>query len=776
MLIRKFMVSNEHYKYLAFDFPLGPLLCRGLGEMLNLRQGLPRFGRIQMTPHARFAMQFRRPIFDQISTQKNLPSLPHILLKLLEACNQDQSNLDEVSEIVHKDPSLSAKILRLVNSAYFGLPRQVEDLRQAVVLVGINGVKNVAICAGVYEAFSKARTNGAFDLKRFWWHSLRCAFLSKCIAEEVKYAQPDEAFLSGLLHDIGKLVLWVNFRKAYEELLTSSKGRPDLLLEGETRLGATHCEVAAWLLDRWHLQSEVLDPVLYHHEPVSRIANALPLVQIVYVAHALCMDPAPESEDGSEIAEKILGLEEDQVNGYLAQADLAASEVARSLGIEIDISSKSTTVTAEKDFKKKEALVKEVRDVSLLAGTLQGFLQAEEQDDILKVLLQGLQVLFDLKNVMFFIHDPDRKVLIGKSPKMEGGFSVHHGLAIALKLKTSLLIRALENRKALTSFRTSGGVVPEIMDEQIIRFLGREGMFCLPMLAQGEPVGVLAIGLGRADLTHLSKNARLLNVFVQNGAMALRLEYMRRSRLQTIRTERLGASSAIARKVVHEVNNPLGIIKNYLKILGMKLSEKKIAQEEIRIISEEIDRVAQILRGLSDFSTEKPPKKESVDINSLLLDILKITRESLVRDTKVEIQLDLEHSLPAVIGEKNGLKQVFINLIKNAAEAMQGGGNLNIQTRYVPGAPVGQISVNDGEGRGYVEIVFNDNGPGIPEDIKEKLFEPFVGSKGGSHSGLGLSVAHNIITSLNGNITCESQLNKGTEFKIELPVSSELEP
>ena len=104
-------------------------------------------------------MQFQKPIFEQISTLKNLPSLPHILLKLLEACNQDTGSLDKISEIVHKDPSLSAKILRLVNSAYFGLPQRVEDVRQAVVLIGMNGVKNVAVCACVYEAFHKTRGN-----------------------------------------------------------------------------------------------------------------------------------------------------------------------------------------------------------------------------------------------------------------------------------------------------------------------------------------------------------------------------------------------------------------------------------------------------------------------------------------------------------------------------------------------------------------------------------------------------------------------------------------
>lgn len=719
-----------------------------------------------------------RAIFDQISTQKNLPSLPHILLKLLQACNQDNGGLNKISEIIDKDPALSAKILKLVNSAYFGLSKPIEDIKQAVVLIGTSGVKNVAVCSCIYEAFPKSKGSGVFDLKRFWWHSLRCAFLAKKIAEEVKYSQPDEAFLSGLLHDIGKLVLWVNFGKTYEELLENTKGHPEALLEGETRLGATHCEVAAWLLDRWHLQSVLTDPVLYHHEPQCRVMGALPLVQIVYVANALCQDIDSYETRGSNTAKTILGLDGESLRSFMIQADTDASEIARSLDINIDTTQPSETETPKiteptRDLKKREALIREVRNVSLLVGTLQGFLEANDQDGILHVLVQGLQVLFDVKKVLFFICDSDRNVLFGKAPQSDGGVGPCHALTVSLNMTDSLIVRTLKDRKALDSFNMSGSIPSVILDEQVMRFLGGEGLFCLPMVAQGESVGVMVIGLSRPELSHLTGEGNLLNIFAHNGALALRLEQLKRSQLQTIQKERLGASADIARKVVHEVNNPLGIIKNYLKILGLKLSEQQIAQDEIRIISEEIDRVATILKELSAFSAEKAHDRGPVDVNALLLDILKITRDSLTRDSKVELQLDLERSLPPVVAEKDGLKQVFINLIKNAAEAMKGGGNLHIQTRYVPGPFGVKPSPGDkNEHRGYAEITFSDDGPGISEEIRARLFEPFVSSKGGEHSGLGLSVAHNIIKSFNGHITCTNKAEAGTEFVIELPVSS----
>jgi signal transduction histidine kinase len=273
-------------------------------------------------------------------------------------------------------------------------------------------------------------------------------------------------------------------------------------------------------------------------------------------------------------------------------------------------------------------------------------------------------------------------------------------------------------------------------------------------------------------LPHLLENKQLMTIFIHKGALSLRLEHLKRSQLQEIQSKRIDASRDLARRVVHEVNNPLSIIKNYLKILEIKLSGKDIALDEIRIINEEISRAAHLLQQLTEFSTQPAPVRETTDINALLMDILKLTKDSLLRHSDVALHTDLQAGLPPIIGDKAGLKQVFINLIKNAAEAMESGGNLFIQTRHLP-VPIGG---KHGQGKkdfnGYVEIQFRDDGPGIPEAIKEKLFDPYVSSKKGGHSGLGLSIAYNIVKSLQGRISCEPIPGNGTVFIIELPVKA----
>ena len=715
-------------------------------------------------------MKLRKPILDQISTLKNLPTLPHILLKLIKACNTTTGSLKEISRIIEKDPSLSTKVLRLVNSAYYGLPRKVRKMENAVALLGTTAIKNVAISASIHEAF-KVKGNGFFNLKRYWWHSLRTAIVAKRLSEKLNYDAPDEAFLAGLMHDIGRLVLWVNFRKQYRGLLELYGSRPDLLLAGEIRLGATHCEVGAWLLEKWNLPSFMVDAVLYHHETVDRIRDSLPLVQIIYVANALCHEPIEGGESPEQLAKDLLGLSESFVQNLLGQADEELSEVAKSLDIEVEAPSKPSEHISESDAEKQRQLIRQVQDSSVLLGTLMNLLEATDEASALREIYHGLQILFDVQEIFIFLYDEDRQGLVGADLGENEKLKMVSGLYIPFRIQKSLLVRALQDHELLDSFSPLAAHRPAIVDEQLIRFIGKEGILCVPLYSHNENVGVIVMGLDNVELTHLAQQLGVVQMFARQAAMALCGYRMKKAQLKAVQTERLGASYEIARKVIHEINNPLSIIKNYLKILALKLAEKNIAQDEIRIINEEIDRVSQILRDLLSFSdtTSLPP--EPVDVNAILSDMVRLTKDPLSSEHGISIHTDLDPDLPPVQGNNNGLKQVFINLIKNAAEALTEGGNIYVKTRKI--SP--QLGKDAGHGvaqatTGFAEIIISDDGPGIPPEIRSKIFQPFASTKGGTHSGLGLSVAHNIIKALNGTIGCESEEGKGTSFKISLPL------
>ena len=708
--------------------------------------------------------------FSKIESSGNLPTLPHILVELIEVCNREPDTIDEISRIITSDASLSARLLRMINSAYYGLPNRVTGIDQTLVLLGTGTVKNIAVSASVHQAFNKARDSSVFRLKLFWWQSLMCAALAKLIAARTSYPASDEAFLSGLLHDIGRLVLWVNFPKEYAEILRSCGSNPDLLLAGERKLGATHCEVGAWMINRWNLQSFMADAVLYHHEPVHRILDALPLVKIVFVASALSSETGEDPDAKFEAAEEVFGIARSEAEELISLAREQATEVARSLDIDIEPPDTSGESASEKDAEKQKHLVRVVRDISLLQGTLQELLEAHGEESILKTVKQGIQVLFDIHSILFFLYDREKDSLVGRGGMGPGLDPLVKELAVSVQKGRCLLAKSLSRGTPLDSFGYLAKEALSITDDQLIRLIGTDGLLCLPMVAHREPVGVVILGIDKTQFSCLSEEISLLTMFINQAALSIYAENVRQTQASIVQAERLRASSEVARRVAHEVNNPLGIIKNYLKMLGIKLSENNAVQEEINIINEEIDRISGIISVLSDFFEPKVRQKEPVDINSLISDLIKITHEALLIESGIKAQLDLEPSLPPAMTDKNGLKQVLINLIKNAAEAMPGGGNLNIKTRRVFDGPGKGLKKDLHEDQAYVKITISDNGPGIPERIRSRLFEPFVSSKGKGHAGLGLSIAGSIIRDLNGTITCESEEAKGTTFKIELPI------
>jgi signal transduction histidine kinase len=145
-------------------------------------------------------------------------------------------------------------------------------------------------------------------------------------------------------------------------------------------------------------------------------------------------------------------------------------------------------------------------------------------------------------------------------------------------------------------------------------------------------------------------------------------------------------------------------------------------------------------------------------------------KDPLRNEAGIEVHQDLSDLLPAITSDEDSLKQVFINIIKNAAEAMKGGGNVFVKTRLISDVlDVVTDREQDVHG-GYIEVSIEDDGPGIPDEILSRLYDPFVTSKEGGHSGLGLSIAYNLVKALKGTLTCESERGKGTCFKVSLPL------
>jgi|GEM_PF-1365820 len=409
----------------------------------------------------------------------------------------------------------------------------------------------------------------------------------------------------------------------------------------------------------------------------------------------------------------------------------------------------------------------DVRGASLPLDCIQSLLEGSDQDGILKLIYQRLQNVTDPRKILFLLYDPERKMLVGK-PVTEGTkASGIQNLEISVKMEKSLVVKSFRQQKPLDIFSLPSHFMPVIVDEQIMRFLGSKGIFCLPIVACEEVLGVIVLGVEETEFSSFSKQLKPLNLFISLAALVLHLNQLREMQLKTSQSDPLRAVVfAIAQKLAHDRENPLGIIKNRLRNLSAQLSEDPFAQVEIEIINKEIDRAKEIVRDLAAFSENWISKKEPVVINTLLSELVKITRASLFRDSKIKLHLNLEPSASVVLAERKRLREALQNVIRNATEAMAGGGNLHIQTRYV--SPV--EGYWEGHDEGSLEIIFRDEGIGIPKEIESRVLEPFVSSKGKGHAGVGLSIVRDVIEELHGKITYESEKDKGTVFKIELPV------
>lgn len=226
-----------------------------------------------------------------------LPSIPSVLNEIVEKLRNDDCSLEDIGEIIAKDLAMTAKLLKLVNSAFFGLRREISNPSDAVSYLGLDTMKSLVLAVNAFSSFEGKKT-GPISLEGLWSHSLTVASVSKQIALSTGAgkAQVDEAFIAGMLHDIGKLALAVNLPQEYAKALDASKtlGIPGCAAE-ETAFGANHADIGGYLLSLWGLAPRVVDAITWHHEPMHGDLSGFTPLAAVHIANALTY----EKTDGS---------------------------------------------------------------------------------------------------------------------------------------------------------------------------------------------------------------------------------------------------------------------------------------------------------------------------------------------------------------------------------------------------------------------------------------------------------------------------------------------
>ncbi len=689
-----------------------------------------------------------------------LPAMPQILIKLLAHLQADDLGMPELAALVAKDAGMTGKILSVANSSAYHRTGRQPNLEQAMVALGTDMIKTLVISDSVFQTFNSFPNSGATDLRAFWKNSLTAAVLARELARHLNYSQPEEAYLAGLLHNVGRLALLATAPKEYGFNFTA-RDDEDLCAVEQRTLQITHAEAGAWLIERWQLDSFLSDAVLYHHEPGERLEGAHPLIRIVRAAHLL--SGHADDPDMMVEAAKLCDLEPEAADELLAQAARQVERAAVHLGIDLagadDIPALPAFAPPPPVDPVQQRLTEEMRNLVLVSEIGQAFARQQGESGLLESMTRSARVLFDFENAAVLLENPTGHALVGAPTANQQRIAE---FSIPLSKGGAVAKAALERRLAFVHREGAPLGLPE---EQLLRMLGTESLVCVPLVSGARCIGVLIGGIASWQVPSCQKRERFMQSFGAQAASALENAMLERGQARRQLAHVAEEYREASRRVVHEVNNPLSIIKNYLSVLDGKLERQEPVGGELSILNEEIDRVGQLVNSLTEVQPAVASSLErgvSADVAKVVEDVLRLFRATDFVPPNVEIVVSMSHEAGRVEGDPDILKQILVNLVKNAIEALSAtGGRIEIANR-------GHVNR---ERRLYLELVVSDTGPGLSQEVLANLFSAVKSTKEGPHHGLGLSIVHSLVKKLNGHIACRSG-KTGTSFEILLPAQA----
>jgi putative nucleotidyltransferase with HDIG domain len=217
----------------------------------------------------------------------DLPTLPNIVLKVNNLLKDQDSSIKELGKTIETDQAMVTKILRLVNSTFYGFRSKIKNIPHAIIILGFNNVRNALVSVSIIKSFSEKKGFEGFEIKDFWKHSIAVAVISKYLSEESKLDSPDDCFVAGLLHDIGKVVLSQYFTELFGLVWKSIQEDGLSFYEAEKELlPANHVQIGAHLAKKWQFPASLIESITYHHDIKKTVSNLDQLV-IVHTANTI---------------------------------------------------------------------------------------------------------------------------------------------------------------------------------------------------------------------------------------------------------------------------------------------------------------------------------------------------------------------------------------------------------------------------------------------------------------------------------------------------------
>ncbi len=745
-----------------------------------------------------------------------LPGLPILIDHALKA-SRGSPDPRAICEWLVLDPTLVARVLEATADAREARAEvEFRSIEKRVAALDPGLVKSLLIHAASCSLGAERQPLSARELGGFWMHSLRCALLSRALAEICSYRHPEEAYLVGLLHDVGSFALLTAVPNTFRSLVADQAMADEQgLPEHAGRLGTIHAQIGAALLEKLRLPFYAVDAVLLHHAPRPELDGTHLLVRILRCAETLAQPRI--AVDQLRAVGELLGITAADISGAEKTAAEQMNAVLQSLGLArlqpgaaaaadasapasvVDLQRLSDTLVLRfvKEVERPpaeetlasgrpggeaapgnagaqeaappgwaDALQSASGTVSSLLGQVVSEATRLEAESVLRsardvqsavsAILPLSGVVTGLRRAALFVAGDGAGNWPGWVVDADG--AAHFDLELSTAVSRSLVARAAREANAVTSYVEGRTRKLTGMDLQIARILDADEIAAFPLRGD-EPGcrGVVVFGTSALKAARLAESLPFLGDVVRLVARSLPRPSPGPS------ADRPGDSAeqlrAATRRLVHEARNPLSVLKTYLEIAKSRAGGGEGLGSELEVASREVDRVAKLLDEIGQPGKQGQPRSGPVDVNRTIKDLLLVYGAALFGSKGIVVSPLLEPGVPPIACDEPALKQVLLNLLKNASEALPSGGQVLVST---------SDRVNY-EGRMMVEISVADNGPGI---APEKIAELFAGPAGGVRStgrGVGLTTSLAIVKTMQGHLTCRSRPDSGATFTVLLP-------
>ena len=681
---------------------------------------------------------------------RNLPAVPEVLLELVGLSRGQHLDVDAAVPIVLHDPALVTRLLHLLPLEH-GLPRlDRASLTDLISRVGIDVLGSIASSVAVNQFYSRFWPGRDRHLE-LWSRSLKCACLARALAEVSGYPEPDEAYLAGLMHNLAQFCFLAEAPEQYAATFESQVSLEERQASEKEWFGATSDEYAASLTLAWARDGLLSDAILFQNKATEAVLDSPELVRLINLSCKLLQAELWENKALFEDATRSFGLSAGQLLDVRTRARVEQAEIISGYGFVLQENG-----SVDRAGGGRKALNEHVCDTALV-----GSIDISASPDPWQASVSQFENLFDISRVIALRYEGDDKTLraVGFGSGVSG--ERLERLEIACDRGTNVLSEACRHGAPVSTLDEDYAELQSGLQLQLQRILGMPALLAMPLFGQGKLLGVLLVGVDKALMESLSAGRKRLDYFLSRLGSQLGSSALLASVAPDSAESRLQEYLLHTRQLVHEANNPLGVVANYLQVLTLKFEQDTETRRQLDILREEVHRVADILTSMRELPQEGESKATAVDVNRVIEELVSVFKVSLFEPNGINCTLRLDRKIQKVDSKSVHLKQILTNLLKNAVEAIEarGEGAIAIETN----------AAIDFDGRKSIRIVVSDDGPGIAPNIIDHLFTAAISSKSKPHSGIGLLVVKRLVEDLGGQVLAYSGEDQGARFELVLP-------